>query len=212
MWSYPIIRSGLTYVIDTATACTSGLLPNGPARQVRSSGPGSAHGRRSSASREVPPSGMSQFARPLCGVAVGSSSAAAACRRSAAASCRASAGVSAAQVPSCWPGEWPISRLTRLAGRSLPPRRSRPTWTCLPHVVCKPRCSCALGGPEISVPIGFAFSRRHGLARGRRWKQPAQVLVVPLQLQPPPQHRGGRDLGDMQKGSLALPGPVHADT
>ena len=41
--------------------------------------------------------------------------------------------------------------------------------------------------------------------------EPAQVLDVSLQLQPPPERRCGRELAGMQQRGLALPGPADPD-
>ena len=48
-------------------------------------------------------------------------------------------------------------------------------------------------------------------AAGRRRHEPAQVLDVSLQLQPPPERRSGRDLAGMQQRGLPLPGPADPD-
>jgi Family of unknown function (DUF6328) len=45
----------------------------------------------------------------------------------------------------------------------------------------------------------------------RAANEPAQVLDVSLQLQPPPERRCGRELAGMQQRGLALPGPADPD-
>src|SRR6266542_6249496 len=66
----------------------------------------------------------------------------------------------------------------------------------------------APGGPAGRARPAYS-SRRSGFASWQ--EQPAQVLAVTLQLQPPPEHGGGRDLAGMHERGRALRGPVYAD-
>src|SRR6266581_9278597 len=58
--------------------------------------------------------------------------------------------------------------------------------------------------------VSRGLARKQFRVRLRRL-QPAEMLAVALQLQPPPEHRRGRDLARVHQRGPALPGPVHAD-
>jgi hypothetical protein len=62
---------------------------------------------------------------------------------------------------------------------------------------------------DLDRPLSIVCRQGRGICAP--WPQPAQVLAVALQLQPPPEHRGGGDLAGVREGGPALPGAVHAD-